>query len=578
MTLSPILIAAGVGIAVVCFFIGWMAKGSGANRRETELRREILEAKGSIPQLESSVRNRDTQISRLQSDLQETSDRATELMRANDGKERELRGVAREVKNLTSELSAIRGHKGSDGNNVIMDGFEDDTVSESEGSSPLESQLKKTEALYEKLKGALIARDERIDKLEAELADTSEPDESTSTVVEHAQEHLDDESQALQRRLDDQLALVADLQNQVSDLNKEKVMLEELASRRSKSNRALKNSSAEAEARIPGLEASITEREEIIADREASIKRLLDDLETTRKSLAERETQLQSAESQVAAAREELQAMQPKLTEIEERVANREDQISSLDAELTLATKNVSDRKGELDAAREHISEQEAEIAESQTALREQEQAAASLKNAIRDREFKIETLETEVRDLTSSLSSAQNSADETLELSDKRHAVVAAEVGDAQQQVATLKREIDDLQSQLEQRDQWMSKLKDSLSDREVRVTEQQDRADQLMAQLDGANKQLKAMDETRQDLESRKHELETELVANRSKVEQAEAALEEQLQATNVFKSMIADRDFRIESLENDVIALNTGKAPKPPEPIAASGSPAQ
>ena len=73
MTLSPILIAALAGVAVVAFFIGWKAKGSGANRRESELKREILEAKGSIPQLESSVRNRDTQISRLQSDLNETS-------------------------------------------------------------------------------------------------------------------------------------------------------------------------------------------------------------------------------------------------------------------------------------------------------------------------------------------------------------------------------------------------------------------------------------------------------------------------------------------------------------------------
>jgi len=235
MTLSPTLIAVILGTAVVCFFIGWMAKGSGVNRREAELRREILEAKGSIPQLESSIRNRDTQIGRLTEELNDTNDRNSELLRTNETKERDLKGAAREVKNLTSELAAIRGHSGRDGNNVIMDGFDDDTTTETEGGSALEAQLKKTEALYEKLKSALIKRDERIDQLEAELAGAAVSESSALDTVDHAQEQINDEAHELKRRLDDQLNLVADLQNQISELNKEKVMLEELASRRSKS-------------------------------------------------------------------------------------------------------------------------------------------------------------------------------------------------------------------------------------------------------------------------------------------------------------------------------------------------------
>jgi chromosome segregation ATPase len=121
------------------------------------------------------------------------------------------------------------------------------------------------------------------------------------------------------------------------------------------------------------------------------------------------------------------------------------------------------------------------------------------------------------------------------------------------------------------------MGKLKESLSEREVRVKEQQARADQLMAQLDAANQQLKAMDDSRQNLETLKHELEREIVAQRSKAEQAEAALAEQMQAIKVFKSMIADRDFRIESLENDVISFGQARnaAASTTESRPASGS---
>jgi len=568
MTLSPTLIAVILGTAVVCFFIGWMAKGSGVNRREAELRREILEAKGSIPQLESSIRNRDTQIGRLTEELNDTNDRNSELLRTNETKERDLKGAAREVKNLTSELAAIRGHSGRDGNNVIMDGFDDDTTTETEGGSALEAQLKKTEALYEKLKSALIKRDERIDHLEAELAGAAVSESSALDTVDHAQEQINDEAHELKRRLDDQLNLVADLQNQISELNKEKVMLEELASRRSKSNRALKNASAEAEARVPQLEAEITEREQTISDREASIKRLLNDLETTREELSGREAELSAAQAQVSASREELLAVQPKIDELNQRIAQREERIDTLDQEVLLAQQNVTERQTELVAAREHIAEQEAELAQTQTTLRELEQATATLKNSIRDREFKIEAYESEVRDLKSSLSEAESTANETLELSDKRHAVVAAEVDEAQQQTDILRREIEDLQSQLEQRDQWMAKLKDSLSDRETRVSEQQERADQLMTQLDGANQQLSSMDESRQLLETQKHELEREIVAHRTKAEQAEAALEEELQAASVFKSMIADRDFKIDALESDLLSL--GKTPPPEQAV--------
>ena len=560
MTLSPlVLIAAGVCAAVVFFFIGWIAKGSGANSRENELKRDILEAKRSIPQLESDVRNRDHRIARLEEELSELNDRTIALGRETEAKERELKGAEREAKNLTSEIAAIRGLSGRDDGNVLMDGFDDERAAPAEGESALQAQLKKTESLYEKLKGALISRDEEIEALKAKL------ESAASTLVSdqpapagHALADPDEDDDRIieaERALEAQKSVVADLQNQITELNKEKVMLEELASRRSKSNRALKTASAEAEARIPQLEQEIANREQTISDREASIKRLVDDLDSTRRSLSEREAELHTSAATLAAKEMELAAVAPKLEELNEGIRQRESRIENLDLSLAQAQATVEERAAELKLAREHLSEQEEDMAATQAQLREQEQAAAALKNSIKDRDFRIEDLESQILKLKESLTSAEQSATDTLALSDKRHAVVAAEVDDAQQQVTTLKRELEDLKSQLEQRDQWMAKLKESLSDREQRVNEQQERADQLIEQLDAANQRLAAMDDTRQQLESQKHELERELVAATTRTEQAEAALEEQVQSVNLYKNMIADRDFRIESLESDL-----------------------
>ena len=128
----------------------------------------MLDAKASVPQLESSVRNRDTQIARLQEEISDLNDRTNDLLRDQDKQANALRSAEREVKNLTSELNAVRGVRSAE-DNLVMDGFEDEVAAEP-GDSAIATQLKKTEALYEKLKGALIKRDERIEELEMLLS------------------------------------------------------------------------------------------------------------------------------------------------------------------------------------------------------------------------------------------------------------------------------------------------------------------------------------------------------------------------------------------------------------------------
>ena len=75
MTLSFITIALLVTTAGVCFGLGWTARRVSTSGREVELKRNVYEAKGAIPQLESTLRNRDQRISTLQGEMQALRDR-----------------------------------------------------------------------------------------------------------------------------------------------------------------------------------------------------------------------------------------------------------------------------------------------------------------------------------------------------------------------------------------------------------------------------------------------------------------------------------------------------------------------
>ena len=125
---SPALIGA-VGAAALIFFVIGRLSAAGNKKREESLKREVLDAKASVPQLESSVRNRDTQIARLQEEIGDLNDRTNDLLRDQDKQANALRSAEREVKNLTSELNAVRGVRSAE-DNLVMDGFEDEVAAE----------------------------------------------------------------------------------------------------------------------------------------------------------------------------------------------------------------------------------------------------------------------------------------------------------------------------------------------------------------------------------------------------------------------------------------------------------------
>lgn len=590
-SLSPMLIGIAAVVAVVCFVIGRLSN-AGAKKREESLKRDVLDAKASVPQLESGIRNRDQQISRLQEEIKDLNDRSNDLLRRQDAQNNELRRAQREVKNLTSELNAVRGVRRSE-DNLVMDGFEDEAAGEP-GDSPVVTQLKKTEALYDKLKGALIKRDERIEELER-LLQGERPAADVDAISLEASPVA--ELKPLENRIGEQAGIIETLQEQLSALRKEKEMLEDLASRRSKSNRALKDATAEIEARVPELEKQIGERDQTIVAREASIKRLLGEVETAKSEIATRDTKIETLHADLETKTRLVETSEQRENALKSTIAAREERLAALDQELATTLGVVRSLEKDLETASGRITAQQSAVEKLNAEIARRQQAETTLTGTIRDRDFRIDALTADKQALEKTLAAAREAARKAGEatealrheaadsqrLFEKHQEAVTADRLVAEREAKALRREIDDLQSNLKQHQQWMEKLKGSLEEKENRSRENQRKLEALRVELETANEQLKARHEERQTAEDARHALEREIVSLTSRDEHTRAELAEHVQTLSVYKSMLADREFRIDALEQQLAGAGgttASAAPgdaavgdeSPPEPAPA------
>ncbi|MEM8768307.1 MAG: hypothetical protein AAGE43_12730 [Pseudomonadota bacterium] len=589
---SPVLIGLVLVVAVLCFAVGRLST-AGAKKREATLKRDVLEAKASVPQLESTVRNRDQQITRLQEEIKDLTERTSGMLRDQDKQSNELRRAEREVKNLTSELNAVRGVRQAD-DNLMMDGFDDEVPAEPGDSAAL-TQLKKTEALYEKLKGALIKRDERIEELEMLLSGERSHESDSASLDAPSSEEV----QALEAKTSAQAETIASLSEQVAELTREKEMLEDLANRRSKSNRALKDATAEIEAQVPALKETIAEKDKTITAREASIKKHLNEAESFRGALSERDAQIealtadvaaQTAAAQASAAQqkalegamaEQQKALEGAMAEqqktLEGTISRREERINALDTELATTLDIVKQLQADVETGRNALDGERQKLGAAQADLATRDQAEESLKNTIRDRDFRIDSLTAEKTDLDNRLEEAarnlaaaeettagvRQEADDNRMLTEKRVEAMDSEREVVERQAATYKREIEDLQANVAQHQQWMEKLKGTLEDREKRNRDLNERVEALSGERDALTEQLRTRHDERQSSDDARHELEREIVALKARIEQSAAEVAENTQTLSVYKSMLADKDFRIEALEQDLARVNDSES---------------
>ena len=336
-----------VALAVlISFACGWFGRGSGARRSEGNLKRSILEAKGSIPQLESNLRKRETQVETLEAQINELDEQIGEANSALQNAEHELRASNREARNLRSELEALKGVSAEAAN--VID-FEDE-----EEKTDTDPRLARTQALYDKLKAALIERDEHIDQLQARL-DAPTEDGSDAATTEPIGQPLPSTSDA----------------SPIAEPG--------------------------AGARIADLEEQVDLREQTIAAREGSIKRLLSDLESMTKAKQVSDTEREHLSEAHDRQAEELDEQRGKISTLELSVGQRDARIHVLDQDL----RGV---RAQLEALREAASEagasspgpRERETEDLKATLKQQERWLAKLKDSLAQRDTKLAAAEAE--------------------------------------------------------------------------------------------------------------------------------------------------------------------------------------
>ena len=342
--LFPLLAVVGLVLAVLAFRLGWGIRSFGARRRETQLQKDIRDAKGTVPQLEANLRSREQLVARLQDELQKHADLRTQWQSERAEKERQLRALQTEVRHLGHELSAIKG-KSIPTADIDLDLLGHDATVDDAQSSALAEKLKQTEALYEKLKAALIERSQRIDVLERQLKDAAE--QGTVDAVESVSS---DTLTALERQLDQRNKTISELNAEVAQLRQEKDMIETLAQRRSRSNRQLKDSKTDVEARKSELEQAVVAHQKTISDRELSIHRLLNELQTTRKSLRDTSEEVQSL-TRALQTQEEVQA------ELREERVTLERLLAERDAQLRATLEDLGAVRGTVDLLQDELAE-----------------------------------------------------------------------------------------------------------------------------------------------------------------------------------------------------------------------------
>lgn len=333
--LLPLIAVGAVVLAVAFFKLGWSFKAFGARRREAVLQKDIRDAKASVPQLESNFRSREQLIVRLQDDLQAQKDRIGQIQGEQAERERQLKSAQTELRHLTSELSAIKG-KSTDSRDIDLHSFDGEVTSAAENLSPLAAKLKAAEQLYDKMKAAVIERSARIDVLERLLKEA----ESGVSSGEPAM-LSNDEIDSLHRQLAQSNRSIAELNAQVAQLKQEKEMVEELARKRSKANRSLKDSKSDVEARKIELEQAVETHQKTISDRELSIHRLLSEVQVIRKNLrdsveeAHRLMRANQAKDEALAEAIEAQGS------LEQAISQRDAKVIALQVELDEANHSV---------------------------------------------------------------------------------------------------------------------------------------------------------------------------------------------------------------------------------------------
>ena len=351
-------VAAYVAAGFFCIWSGWAARGLGTARRETTLKQAVLDAKRSIPQLETSVRSREQQIDRLNLELGSQRERIAELDQVAAQQDSQIKSHAREIRTLTTELSSAK--KLQESGNILLQGSEYDELT---GDLDPESQRRVNiaESLYEALRQTLSEREDRIAELETQLTSTSITD---SAPAQAGNVEITTGVDALQDQISAQETTIKRLEDQLSELRQDREMLSDLARSRSKNNQTLQDNQEELQSRVPELEKALEQLGAIVQDREASIRQLNSELDYANKDKKRQQDELQNCiadmkiqeqarealESRVVTLSEEIQAQQASMRDMQYSLDQSESWLSKFKASAAKRSEELATITAERDA------------------------------------------------------------------------------------------------------------------------------------------------------------------------------------------------------------------------------------
>jgi chromosome segregation ATPase len=383
---SPLVLSIFGALALVAFAIGWAVRAVSARKHAAELQRGIYAAKGSVPQLESTIKNREQQIARLEIDIDELRASQATFNGALKKKEVEINSKTREVRNLASELQAIK--TGGEAAGEVMLPGED--VSEALDMSPeVEARYRELEGRYDSLKHGLFERDDQIDTLRKQLAGDVAPDANNDDANEANEAH----KAVLAERDED----IANLQKQLAEEKKEREMLAGFAKSRGDANRQAREKNANMEAALPKFEETIEARDAIIGKREESIHNLLEETETLKRLQKAQAKHIGDLKETIATQNTDIASFNNALSERDRRIAALDTNLATSEEALIATNSTVQTREAAIIKQQGNLESARAEVAELG-------QNANAMVEAVKDRDFKIEGLEQEAAKLGETL------------------------------------------------------------------------------------------------------------------------------------------------------------------------------
>lgn len=375
-----------VGIlAISCFFCGWFFYRLRAVAREAELTRALLDTKGVIPQLESTVRNRDQRVSTLCAEVGDWKNRNASLETNLKEKERDILARDRALRALNAELTML---KEAESAQVHAD-----------APTPMID-----EAQLDALRQSLATSQARCQELERRLETTQTDTMPLAVMVDGA------DSNALQARIDtleqtshSQQQLIADLEARLAaETTHSGGMGKQIDDQAAEIARA-REELAKWQARVPKLVESIREKDDRLRLATARVESLGAELEASQSSGRAMIDDLANAKTEIAAAAAELESLRAR----DAALCKERDELL---ASVTTARSTLEAKDDALQALRGQLESNQQGVAKAQAEF------AKKLATSIRLGREEVDRLNGELDRLTRELGSAITQRNDSIE------------------------------------------------------------------------------------------------------------------------------------------------------------------